>query len=49
MVMIEEEEYNNLLEHLHLMKDEKLINKVKNLDKLEFEKFNSLKDLSNAI
>lgn len=49
MVMIEEEEYENLLEHLHIIKDKKVMDKIEKLDDLEFEQFNSLKELNNAI
>lgn len=49
MVMIQEDEYENLLEYLHIAKDKVLMKKIKNLDNLEFDSFSSLKDLDNAI
>ena len=49
IILIDEQEYNNLLEHLHILKDKTTMDKIKNQNNLEYETFNSINDLDNAI
>jgi len=49
MVMIGEDDYNNLLENLHVMKDSVVMNQLQNSQDLEFQSFNSITELDDAI
>lgn len=44
-VMLWKESYENLLEHLHLMKDAELMDRLRNAESLKFESFSSLNSL----
>ena len=49
VIMISANDYENILEHLYIMKNPILLKKIQNIKNLEFQNFNSLKQLQNDL
>lgn len=48
VIIISQEEFNSLKEHLHVSKNSKLIQKVHNINNLQFESHSSISSLKQS-
>ena len=49
VVLMTEDEYNNLVEHIHISKSEKIMKKIHKKDEVEFHHYNSIKSLKDEL